>query len=60
MIPLRYCLIGTFEGNCFVVKTVFFNLTERMKKCTHEVRRLRIRDISCPRMFGSEAIRHMT
>jgi len=55
LIPLRYCLVGTFEGNCFVVKTVFFNLADRIKKCAHEVRRLRIKDISCPHICGSES-----
>lgn len=58
LIPLRYCFVGTFEGNCFVVKTVFFNLTERMKRCTREVRRLRITDISCPPTLGNVNVSH--
>jgi hypothetical protein len=54
LIPLRYCFVGTFEGNCFVVKTVFFNLNENIRKGTHEVRRLRITDISFPPVFETE------
>jgi len=53
LIPLRYCLVGTFEGNCFVVKTVFFNIMENMKRGTREVRRLRVADISCPPIIGT-------
>lgn len=48
LIPLRYYFVGTFEGKCFVVKTVFFNITECLKRSTGEVRRLRITDINCP------------
>ena len=55
LIPLRYCFVGTFEGNCFVVKTVFFNLAESMKRETREIRRLRITDISCPPILELEA-----
>jgi hypothetical protein len=48
MIPLRYCFVGTFEGKCFVVKTVFFNLSQRVRRGIGEVKRLRIMDINCP------------
>ncbi len=48
MIPLRYCFVGTFEGKCFVVKTVFFNLSQSVRRGVGEVKRLRIMDINCP------------
>jgi hypothetical protein len=48
MIPLRYCFVGTFEGKCFVVKTVFFNISEGFRRRVGEVKRLRIMDINCP------------
>ena len=48
VVPLRYCFVGTFEGNCFVVKTVFFNINQGARRFLGKVRRLRIRDIKYP------------
>lgn len=48
MIPLRYCFVGTFEGRCFVVKTVFFNISQSVRRGVGEAKRLRIMDINCP------------
>lgn len=48
VVPLRYCFVGTFEGNCFVVKTVFFNINQGARRFLGKVRRLRIRGISYP------------
>ncbi|WXG44763.1 MAG: hypothetical protein WED04_12150 [Promethearchaeati archaeon SRVP18_Atabeyarchaeia-1] len=50
VVPLRYCFIGTFEGNCFVVKTVFFNINQTARRALGKVKRLRVRDISYPRL----------
>nr|MDO8100816.1 hypothetical protein [Candidatus Njordarchaeota archaeon] len=47
IVPLRFCFIGTFEGNCFVVKTVFFNLSQSIRKQIGKFRRLRITNIMC-------------
>jgi len=47
IVPLRFCFIGTFEGNCFVVKTVFFNLSRSIRKQIGKFRRLRITNILC-------------
>ena len=53
VVPLRYCFIGTFEGNCFVVKTVFFNINQNARRVLGKVKRLRITDISCPTLNES-------
>jgi len=48
VVPLRYSFIGTFEGNCFVVKTVFFNINQNAKRVLGKVKRLRITEINYP------------
>jgi hypothetical protein len=48
VVPLRYCFVGTFEGNCFVVKTVFFNINQGTRRFLGKVRRLRISDVNYP------------
>ncbi|WXG47389.1 MAG: hypothetical protein WED05_12140 [Candidatus Atabeyarchaeum deiterrae] len=48
IIPLRFCLIGAFEQDWFVVKTVFFNISQTQAKRVSGVKRLRIINISVP------------
>jgi len=50
IVPLRFCFIGTFEENCFVVKTVFFNLSQGARKQIGGFRRLRVTNIVCPQI----------
>jgi hypothetical protein len=54
VIPLRYCFIGTFEGNCFVVKTVFFNITQSAGRALGRVRRLRISEVNYPSLIEAK------